>query len=291
MNELNILREHVKPALLTRAWQRVQERVRDPGLRRQLSRVAGVFKGKAALQADSHAAATLKRDGIVQFPGFLSAREVAELREALNGFECFDPWRKEGGFFRIDSVPEGTHVGQIPKAPALERLHQLALDPRLLALAGEYFGCKPTLDCILAWWSFSGNDTAQEAELFHRDNDSIRFLKFFLYLTDVGPENGPHVFVKASHSSRRLLARRRIDDAEVQAEFPADHILSLTGHAGDAFLEDTYGLHKGQLPMAGKRLLVQFRYSVCESVWRSPVMTATPAAFDPQVAHSLIYVS
>jgi hypothetical protein len=289
VSELRILRERVKPAILTRAWQRIQERIREPALRKQLARIAGIPKGAPVLPADPAAFAQLQRDGIVQFPGFLSPEEVQQLRAALEPLDCFDAWSSGSATFRVEAVPPGTHIGQIPAAPALEKLHRIALDPRLLGLAGAYFGCKPTLDCILAWWSFSGNDAAQDAELFHRDNDSLRFLKLFVYLTDVGQENGPHVFVRGSHTSRKLLARRRLTDEEVGAAFAPQEVATMTGRAGDAFIEDTYGIHKGQLPMSGTRLLVQVRYSVCESVWRSPVITAKPEFFDPRAAHSLVY--
>jgi hypothetical protein len=140
-------------------------------------------------------------------------------------------------------------------------------------LVTDYFGCTPYLDSIQAWWSISGHDEPEEAERFHRDNDSIRFLKFFLYLTDVSAENGPHVYAAGSHRSSRLIERRRLSDQEVHDAFGAD-ILSMTGSSGDAFLEDTFGIHKGQLPRSGRRLLVQFRYSVTETIFRSPILVA-----------------
>lgn len=37
--------------------------------------------------------------------------------------------------------------------------------------------------------------------------------------------------------------------------------MTLTGSKGSSFIEDTYGIHKGQLPLEGKRLLLQIQYS------------------------------
>ena len=51
-------------------------------------------------------------------------------------------------------------------------------------------------------------------------------------------------------------------------------VREITGRAGDAFMEDTFGLHKGQLPRKGIRLLAQFRYSVTPSIFRSPIVVA-----------------
>ncbi|WP_309090562.1 phytanoyl-CoA dioxygenase family protein [Phenylobacterium sp.] len=209
-------------------------------------------------------------------PGFISPERATELRELLSRFECQDPWKPERGLFRLEHAPEGTHVADIPETPTIKALHDIAFDERLLNLAARYFGCRPYVDSIQTWWSVSGNSEPEEAENFHRDNDSIRFLKFFLYLTDVGEENGPHRFVKGSHVEAKALARRRLTDAEVEEAFGADRILSMTGRAGDGFMEDTFGVHKGQLPRAGTRLLYQVRYSTMPTVFRSRILVRGP---------------
>ncbi len=270
--QLQVLREGVKPTIPTRAWHRIQERIRHPALRRGIARFIASVRPRGVSSA-SPALNELFARGIVTFPKFISDESVLELRDALKALPCFDPWAKELGEFSHENIPSRTHVAQIRLAPCVGLLHDLASDPRILDLAAGYFGCRPYLDSIQAWWSLSGHDQAEEAENFHRDNDSIRFLKFFIYLTDVGEVNGPHVYVAGSHTSGKLLERRRLTDEEVREAFGSD-VLCMTGRAGDAFIEDTYGIHKGQLPMAGRRLLVQFRYSLTETIFRSPVIVA-----------------
>jgi hypothetical protein len=273
-------REGVLPSYLIRAWHRAQERVRNPARRAALARLIAHFRPASRIAAPvvsprEHEA--MRRDGVIFFPGFISAEAAATLRDILAQFECHDPWRKDLGLFRLQAAPPDTHVAEIPDAPTLLALHQLALDSRLIEVAEKYFGCKPYLDCVSAWWSLSGNELPQEAENFHRDNDSIRFLKFFLYLTDVDANSGPHRFVIGSHREARLLERRRHTDEEVVAAFGAERVLEVEGKAGDAFMEDTFGLHKGQLPRTGIRLLAQFRYSVTPTVFRSPIIVEGPA--------------
>ncbi len=273
--QIPVARGRVLPSYLIRAWHRAQERLRNPAQRKALARILATFRPRASAATSfvsdrEHEA--IARDGVTFFRGFISADAAAVLREMLAQFECHDPWRQQLGLFRIDAPPPDTHVAEIPAAPTLLALQRLALDPRLIELAEKYLGCKPYLDCISAWWSLSGNEHPQEAENFHRDNDSIRFLKFFLYLTDVDGDSGPHKFVVGSHCDARLLERRRHKDDEVVAEFGAQRILEIQGKAGDAFMEDTFGLHKGQLPRKGMRLLAQFRYSVTPTVFRSPVI-------------------
>jgi len=278
--QLPVVCSRVLPSLFIRAWHRAQERLRNPAQRKALARVLAGFRPRAAAATSlvserEHEA--MARDGVTFFPQFISTEAAAGLRELLAQFECQDPWRSQLGLFRLEAAPPDTHVADIPAAPTLLALHQLALDPRLIEVAEKYFGCKPYLDSVQAWWSLSGNELPQEAENFHRDNDSIRFVKFFLYLTDVDDDSGPHKFVIGSHRDARLLERRRYQDEEVVAEFGAARVLEVQGKAGDAFIEDTFGLHKGQLPRTGIRLLAQFRYSVMPTVFRSPIIVAGPA--------------
>ena len=164
--------------------------------------------------------------------------------------------------------------------------------PLLLDVATAYLGCRPTISSMSVWWSLPGGGAAQEAENYHRDVDDWRFVKFFLYLTDVDAECGPHRFVRGSHRSSRFLLIRRIDDAEVARAFPAADHLEMTGRAGDAFLEDTFGLHKGQPARKGRRLVLQIQYSVNTIPvydYRPVAAAEPPRGFDPYVAR--LYIS
>ena len=288
MKLLAIEKKGVQPTLITRAWHRVQERVRSPATRGRLAKMITWLRPRGAPANTDIGIAELKKHGVCMMPGFMNDAEIAKLRTALSEFNCFDPWREHLGEFRHDQIPQGTHVAQIPCAAQIEQLHAIAYDRRLIDLVTAYFGCRPYLDSIQAWWSVSGNDEPEEAENFHRDNDSIRFLKFFLYATEVGEENGPHVFVAGSHVQNTLTEHRRLSDSEVKAAFGVERIRIMTGKAGDAFMEDTFGIHKGQLPKSGKRLLIQFRYSVTESIFRSPLIVAPAADIQPELATSLI---
>src|SRR5690606_10997252 len=82
-------------------------------------------------------------------------------------------------------------------------LQQLIFDDSLRAVAQEYLGCKPILDHLAFWWSapFEGKARSEAAQMYHFDMDRIKFLKFFFYITDVNPNNGPHCYVRGSHKS------------------------------------------------------------------------------------------
>ena len=91
---------------------------------------------------------------------------------------------------------------------------------------------------------------------------------FFVYLTDVGPDNGPHVFARGTHlanipAAGPLLARGyvRIPDADVVSAFGRESIVELYGKRGTVLAVDTRGFHKGKMLTAGHRLMAQLTYS------------------------------
>jgi hypothetical protein len=97
--------------------------------------------------------------------------------------------------------------------------------------------------------------------------DRIRWIKFFVYLTDVGPDNGPHCFVAGSHKTggipNTFLDRGyvRIPDDEIHAAYPNERLIEFTGPRGTIIAEDTRGLHKGRPVVAGHRLMLEFEFS------------------------------
>lgn len=270
---LPLKRSIARPSIAVYLFHRFQERIRKPRARKRLSDAIALLRGRRAATPvpDTMAPdmATLDRDGTMMLPGYLSPERAATLRAVLQAMPCRDPWKADRGTFMLADAPADTHVADIVEAPLLKVAHDIAFDERLLALATEYFGSTPYVDSIQAWWSLASSGEPEEAENFHRDNDGIRFLKFFLYLTNVDDTQGPHKFVLGSHIEPKLLGRRRLTDAEVEDAFSAQRIRTVTGRAGDAFIEDTFGIHKGQQPASGTRLLLQVRYSITPTIFRS----------------------
>ena len=209
-------------------------------------------------------ARTLDRNGIAMLPRFVSAEVIARIESHLRGAllnERFPPCRTN---FTLESIPENVHVAEydIDHILRCPDVVALANHPSLVGAAACYLGCKPTISNISIWWSLPAGGAPQEAENYHRDVDEWRFVKFFLYMTDVDESGGPHCFIRGSHRSSRFLRIRRIRDEEVIEAFTPKDRLQITGRAGDAFLEDTFGLHKGQPPTGRLRLLLQVEYSI-----------------------------
>ena len=145
----------------------------------------------------------------------------------------------------------------------------LLFDASILAIAQAYLRSRPIADVLTMWWNTAYSDTPSEAaaQLYHFDMDRIKWLKFFIYLTDVGPENGPHTFVAGSHRTggipSELLKRgyARLTDAEVLRHYSDTDLVEFTGSRGTILAEDTRGLHKGRHVTHGDRLVLQLQFS------------------------------
>lgn len=145
-------------------------------------------------------------------------------------------------------------------------IQSIVTDPLLLSIAQEYLDSKPILSSLNTWWSYPVKDaerfTAAAAQEYHFDMDHFKFFNFFVYLNDVGPNNGPHCYVKGSH--RRLPSqfrqRGRFSDKDV-AEYYKDNMMELTGPRGTIIAANTRGLHKGKLVTEDARLMIQLNFT------------------------------
>jgi hypothetical protein len=147
----------------------------------------------------------------------------------------------------------------------LPELQELATDETFMAVAQAYLGCRPINDLVALWWSpaFGSQASSEAAQLFHFDMDRLKFVKFFVYLTDVDVKQGPHVYVASSHFRKpsAVLRDGRISDEEIIRAYGQEAIIEITGNRGTVLAVDTRGFHKGKAPESGDRLLFQVEYT------------------------------
>jgi Phytanoyl-CoA dioxygenase (PhyH) len=142
---------------------------------------------------------------------------------------------------------------------------KMVTDPGIIAIAQAYFRAKAVHDLTALWWSTpSKHAVSAAAQLYHFDMDRVKFLKFFVYLTDVNEENGPHCYVAGSHRGvpRSLRKDGRLTDEEVFAHYPPSKRISIIGPRGTLIAVDTRGLHKGNRLLQGHRLIFQLEFAI-----------------------------
>ena len=147
-------------------------------------------------------------------------------------------------------------------------IQNLISDDSILAVAQAYLGCRPINDLVAMWWLTPFCKTNEflsvAAQMYHFDMDRIKFIKFFVYLTDVTSQNGPHCYVRGSckRKPQPLLIDNRILDAELEKYYSKDDFVEVLGSKGTIIAADTRGFHKGKPLNSGDRLILQIEFAV-----------------------------
>ena len=266
--------------------------VTHPGRRQALARAVAWFQPSSRpLALDERTRArrdALAQEGVLTELPPVPAGQLKDMLEHFQAQPCHDPWRPHLGEFAWDAPPSlecnmGMYSAeQIVRAP---HVLQLFNQPWLLQLAEAYIGCKPTLDNVGCWWSYSGRTQAKGTQKFHRDFDNIGGFKVFFYLTEVGLAQGPHEYVRGSHRRQTLDTGAGIADEELWRHYDPRQTQVITGPAGTCFITDTFGIHRGQLPSSGMRLMLSAQYNIHVSPHgpRQPFVLAGAEGLDPYV--------
>ncbi len=249
--------------------------------------------------ADVHAAAVRDR-GFTKLPP-LPTNITADMRRHFEASPLYaDSTAREDSrttFAEAEAVQNLAHYADrdILNCP---HLLDIALNPLHLGLAQSFLGTVPMIITCAAWWSFARADEAREAQLYHLDLDDYRFLKLFVYLTDVDETSGPHVYVPTTHRADILLKAReaapsiqqfdqwlgqlRKTDREVGDAFGIAPV-EITGEAGTVFVANTRGIHKGLLPKDRNRLVCQIVYGMTPQRIKQDLPVAWSPAETPNI--------
>ncbi len=146
-------------------------------------------------------------------------------------------------------------------------IQKLTHSKLLLSIASAYLKTEVQLLNSCLWYSFaSSKPTSEAAQFYHFDLDTLKWLKVFIYLSDVTKQNGPHEYIEGSHipgsKPAELLMRGycRLTDKEIDNFFEGKRKQAL-GSAGTIVFADTRCFHKGTNPMTGYRLVLQAIYA------------------------------
>lgn len=197
----------------------------------------------------------LQADGYVVVPGFRSPQTCQRLMAEVERIEVEHP-----DFLRIRSdrrVFGANRVSPLVRA--------FADDPDVEAVARSTYRC-PEVSCVtLSQRLMYAGTNLGSGEGWHRDSHSPQF-KAILYLTDVGPAQGPFEILPGSHRLSNLVldtvqeriegARKRFSEDEVariaKRRYPLG-VQTVTGPAGTLVLAVTSAIHRGRPIEAGAR--------------------------------------
>jgi hypothetical protein len=263
----------------------------NPFMRRDIGKVLtqNVPKYKTPLSAEAEASVKdLQQNGfhILALQGMASDFSVEDVRSRLEN--CRITSAHELNYqtnlvakreFTLKNKPDDVFLAGYDFEDVIRctPLVKLACNPNLVAAIESYIGCTPTISGFQIWHTFPGHSDLP-AESFHRDRDCFNFIKLFVYMSEVDSTAGPHQFIQYSHNPNALQAllkskginvdlgsffegnSRNLKLSDLEKLF-AGQIKTFTGPAGLAFIEDTYGLHRGTRPTTSSRLIFSVTYT------------------------------
>lgn len=145
-------------------------------------------------------------------------------------------------------------------------------DNNLLQIFKKYISKDTISSMVMANRVLPKENNKGSGGVWHRDDKDGRQLKFILYLTDVGTENGNFKYIKYTHTlGSKFKARKYMKTSfkdflfeETQIDQLPDkyEVVDVTGTAGDLIVVDTIRLHRGSPIKKGKRLaLTQYLWN------------------------------
>lgn len=243
------------------AWR--LQRERTPSVKKPFSSL--FFPELGDVQADEVVAA-LRHDGYSILPWKMPADWIASVTEQAAQLPVAA--RRETEDIQLPATIR-------PKSPTywhsqadligVREIRVFMQDQALREIAARYLECEPILDLVAAWWTFPhGAADSASAQLYHFDLDRIRWLKIFVYLTDVDETSGPHAFIRGSHRTNGKTIRRdgRFTDDEVFGLYPRSDERVFIAPKGTVILEDTLGFHKGVAATRNHRFILEYELSI-----------------------------
>jgi hypothetical protein len=212
------------------------------------------------------AVAGIKRDGFYIFSQVVDP----EIVSAIRGYSETAPCSARGadtapGIYPRSSPQVGRYDFDEETALGSPEVQEFVTDPLMALISQKYLGQPVLMDEVALWWTTTKKteDANINAQLFHQDRDRLSFLKFFIYLTDVEPDTGPHMYIRGSHANIpwSLRGDGRKSDEAVKAAGLWNEVQEIIAPAGTLMAVDTIGLHKGKTPISADRLALENEYA------------------------------
>lgn len=237
-----------------------------PSFRKILQKIEIFFSSKKKINNNydvSHHVINLKQDGITFFENEIEKINFEKIYNDLSSESRLYSAYEDNNFYLKDENKK-YKMGYINTEKLLKNDEVLKLinHDYIIEVLSNYFGVEFIFDNIWSWWSFKHDDKPLGPQNFHRDYNSLNFLKLFIYLTEVDDDSGPHVFIKKSHKKDVFNKIARYNDREIEEKFKKEEILKIKGNKYKIFLANTFCLHKGIPPIKNDRLLLCVLYSV-----------------------------
>jgi len=207
----------------------------------------------------------------IENPIYISPEDASDIRDSLEAYKCHDIQSNSSIDFHIKSKPDGCSLAYYHTADMYKnkKILEIATNQELISIFNNLYDCDPIIDYIGAWWTFPSK-VLHGTQLWHRDMDTLNQLKFFVYLTDVGYDTGPHSLIPGSHDIEfRTKKDQKHNDDEMSLLIDRYGKKDFLGPSGTNFLENNFAFHRGNTVRNEPRLLLEVIYSRIQTPFSS----------------------
>jgi hypothetical protein len=209
-------------------------------------------------QGSSAILESLHTHGYAVVPGFYDAARCALLRSEIDRII-----REQPDVVHRDKLDSDLRVFGAERASAAIREFHDAPFP--IAAGEHYSGRELTCFSTLAGWLSAKAGNLGSGQGWHRDAFHFQY-KALVYLSDVGPDNGPFQLLDASHRGARVFfdtiegglqrapnSRITDDQADALVSAQPQRLNTFTAPAGTMILFDSSTIHRGSPIVSGTR--------------------------------------
>ena len=217
--------------------------------------------------------APLAKEGLMQINS-LSKETVAKLEklflesqsENYSSLEDFIDSKKRKNEVRPSGISIALNKQMINQV--FEELDLLPKVKEYLDLQENEIYFSANIDCLL---NVDETPEFEERSInaleFHRDIDSLAFVKAFCYLSNINNGCGEHQVLIGPHTKLPLALRiiSRFSYNELIKKAPHLKLKSIYGASGYSWLEDTTMFHRGTVPIKAHRLMLSLSFNDARS--------------------------
>jgi hypothetical protein len=243
----------------------------------------------------------VNEQGYYVIKDFLNADQVEKIKQELNKYEYFAPapnketltYVKLEDLRKSGPADKSTPPMHLTNFTGVDMdkdsgIGRMMTDTFMADISAAYFQSQAYLTEVTAYHTkaksrelYTSDDIHGSAQAWHFDYADLRFLKFFLYLTDVNMENGPHTFAVNTQEDKFIQPEnedgfykpgfRRYPNGTFTGQIKNEWVVNAVGRErvkefcgtkGMLIIENTSGLHKGGDCVSGSREMLSFTFGI-----------------------------
>ena len=150
---------------------------------------------------------------------------------------------------------------------------EIATNKIIKNIASEFFRCTPAIGTLNLRKSLVNDLPEDTTNFFHVDPNSVKFLKFFIYLNDVScPADGPLTLIEGSHNSKFLgwKNKYRWTEKEIIKIYGEEKMRHMLAKAGDLIVARTTAFHRGTKVTSKDRYMYTINYVIHPEEFKQP---------------------